>query len=91
MSELVDQSKNQSYEATHLIGYALIFMGIFIWVTAFYSIFLSTLFMPKTGHLILDWVKDDMYYCNVVPSYCFLMVIIAYFNWSAMKYFRHAQ
>ena len=58
---------------------------------ACYSIILSKWFVQHTGHKILDWVKDDTYYCCAIPSYLMIMVIIVYFNWSAMKYFRHAQ
>ena len=90
MSELVDQSKYQSYEVSHMLGYALIFMGILTWTFGFYSIVISKLLMPKTGHVILDWIKEDMYYCCVFPSYIFCMVPLIYFNWASMKYFRHA-
>ena len=90
MSELVSQSKYQSHETTQLIGYALIFLGAAIWMYAIYAICLSK-FMQQTGHKILDWVQDDTYYCCVLPSYLIVMLIVAYFNWSAMKYFRHAQ
>ena len=74
-----------------MVGYVLICMGIVTWMYAFYSICLSKWFMPRTGHKVLDWVKEDMYYCCAVPCYLMIMCIVVYFNWSAMKYFRHAQ
>ena len=91
MSELVNKSKYQSYEITHLLGWALICLGMFTWFFGCYSIFISKMLMPYTGHVILDWIKDDMYYCCVIPCYLICMLIILYFNWAAMKYFRHAQ
>ena len=75
---------------THLLGYALILMGVFTWVFGCYSILISKLLMPETGHIILDWIKNDMYYCCVVPCYIMCMLPIIYFNWASMKYFRHA-
>ena len=74
----------------HLLGYALIFLGVLTWLFGCYSILVSKVLMPRTGHVILDWIKDDMYYCCVVPCYLVWMVPIIYFNWASMKYFRHA-
>ena len=91
MSELVDKSKYQSYEANFLLGYILIFVGVFTWVFACYSIVFSKLLMPKTGHVVLDWIKEDLYYCCIFPSYMMWMVPLLYYNWYSMKYFRHAQ
>ena len=76
---------------TQLIGYALIFLGASIWIYACYSIIISKWFVQRTGHKFLDWVKEDTYYCCTLPSYLLIMLIISYFNWAAMKYFRHAQ
>ena len=91
MSELVNESKYQSHEMTSLIGYALIFLGLSVWFCGFYSIFISKILMPQTDHVILDWIKDDLFYCCIVPSYMMCMLPLLYFNWSSMKYFRHAQ
>ena len=86
---LVDESKYQSHEVHLLLGYFLISLGIFLWVIGFYSIVFSKLFMPYTGHKVLDWIKEDYYYCMVIPSYSLLIWAFIYFNWLAMKYFRH--
>ena len=91
MSELVNKSKYQSYEITHLLGWAMIFIGMSTWFFSCYSIVFAKIFMPYTGHVILDWIKDDMYYCCLMPCYMLSMTLIAYFNWSSMKLFRHAQ
>jgi hypothetical protein len=59
------------------------------WTFGIYSIVVSKLFMPMTGHKILDWIKEDQYYCCVVPSYIVLLMPFIWLNWTAMKYFRH--
>ena len=68
-----------------MIGYFLIFLGILFWVVGFYTIVVSKLVMPYTGHKALDWIKNDYYYCMVVPSYMLLIWVFIYFNWFAMK------
>ena len=72
-----------------LIGYALVSIGISFWVFGLYSIVISKVFMPYTGHKLLDGIKDDYHYCAAVPAYCLLIWAFVYANWVAMKYFRH--
>ena len=89
MKELVDQSKYQSHEVHFIIGIFLIFIGLLLWFVGFYTIFVSKLLMPHTGHRALDWIKDDYYYCCAIPSWVLLIWAFIYPNWVAMKYFRH--
>ena len=89
MKELVEESRYQSHEVHMLIGYALVSIGISFWVFGLYSIVISKIFMPYTGHKLLDGIKDDYHYCAAVPAYCLLIWAFVYANWVAMKYFRH--
>ena len=72
-----------------ILGYAFVFAGFLFWVVGFYSVIVSKLFMPYTGHLILDWIKDDKYYCALIPSWLLSVAIVSWVNWVSMKYFRH--
>lgn len=72
-----------------MLGYFLIFLGLMTWTVGVYSILISKVFMPKTGHMLLDWIKEDKYYCCVLPSYLVYCMPLVWFNWTAMKYFRH--
>ena len=73
-----------------MLGYALVALGMLTWTFGFYSIVISKLIMPRTGHALLDWVKDDTYYCCIIPCYFGCMLPFVYLNWLSMKYFRHA-
>ena len=46
--------------------------------------------MGYTGNFILDWIKDDDYYCYLVPATYVTTAFFMYANWTAMKYFRHS-
>ena len=72
-----------------ILGYAMIFSGFCFWVIGMYSCFVSKLFMPHCGHLILDWIKDDKYYCALVPAWTLFICCMMAVNWFSMKFFRH--
>jgi phosphatidylinositol glycan anchor class Y biosynthesis protein len=51
--------------------------------------FISKL-LPQTGNPLLDFIKEDRYYCYLVP-----LTVVVYFaftvgNWLYMKHYRHA-
>ncbi|KAI9209406.1 phosphatidylinositol N-acetylglucosaminyltransferase subunit Y [Polychytrium aggregatum] len=56
-------------------------------VSAIYSICISK-WLPYTGIWVLDWVKDDTYYCLLLPILGPVMVYFVFFNWLGMKFFR---
>ena len=72
------------------LGYFLIFMGGVSFVYGWYSLVISKYLIGETGHALLDWIRNDNYYCFAVPAYLLIMVFIVYFNWLFMKYFRHS-
>lgn len=85
----MEQSKYQTNEMHLFIGYGLVALGFLSFFTGVYSVVVSKLLMPDTGHLVLDWIKHDYYYCCLVPSYLLLIPFIGFLNWCAMKFFRH--
>ena len=72
-----------------LMGYILIVIGALIFITSTYSMIIAKIFMPYTGNIILDWIKDDEHYIFLVPSMVVTIMIFAYWNWVSMKFFRH--
>jgi len=75
---------------TILIGTALIICAYAICAFFLYWIIFSKL-LPYTGHPVLDWLKDDHFYCILLPILCGpILILFVYLNWLAMKYFRHS-
>lgn len=90
MQDLIEKSKYQSNETQYFIGYLMIFLGFVFFFIGWYCCIVSKLLMPDTGHTVLDWIKNDYYYVSVWPSMLLEAILMTWFNWMAMKYFRHA-
>eukprot|EP00742_Colponemidia_sp_Colp-10_P007081 GILJ01007603.1.p1 GENE.GILJ01007603.1~~GILJ01007603.1.p1 ORF type:complete len:100 (-),score=6.61 GILJ01007603.1:129-428(-) len=71
-----------------LKGYLLLFGCFVFFVVSMYSLVFSK-WMPTTGHPVLDWISSDHYYCLLVPLLIPTTFLAIYFNWVAMKFFRH--
>lgn len=90
MRDLADKHRYSSNEIHTFLGYFLILMGGVSFVYGWYSLVISKYLIGETGHPVLDWIRNDTYYCFAVPAYLLIMVFIVYFNWLFMKYFRHS-
>ncbi|ORE11799.1 hypothetical protein BCV72DRAFT_197216 [Rhizopus microsporus var. microsporus] len=73
---------------TYLYGYALLFTTFITFFISVYSIIASK-YMPYTGNRILDWIKQDNYYCLLVPITAIAWIYWILWNWMGMKFFRH--
>eukprot|EP00826_Nyctotherus_ovalis_P015893 TRINITY_DN14559_c0_g1_i2.p1 TRINITY_DN14559_c0_g1~~TRINITY_DN14559_c0_g1_i2.p1 ORF type:complete len:106 (-),score=29.32 TRINITY_DN14559_c0_g1_i2:134-451(-) len=72
-----------------LIGTIIIILAYVLCIFFLYWIAISKM-LPHTGHPFLDWLKNDTFYCILVPVLLGpVLVILIYFNWLAIKYFRH--
>ncbi len=83
---------NMDYDSTLtiMIGTTIIIGAYCVFVFFIYWIVFSKL-LPYTNHRILDWLKDDQFYCVLLPILCGpILVMLVYGNWLAMKYFRHS-
>ncbi len=60
-----------------------------MFIITMYQFVISKTIMPYTGNKILDWIKDDDYYCCLLPCTFLMFYIFSYFNWTSLKYFRH--
>ena len=45
--------------------------------------------LPPTGVALLDAVRNDWYYCYLVPLSGIATFAAVFINWIAMKFFRH--
>ena len=52
-----------------------------------YWLVLSKL-LPPTGNLYLDWLRDDTYYCVLVPLTLPVTVVAGYLSWFTNQLFR---
>lgn len=78
----VDNNVTQSIGFTLLIFSALLFIGVF------YSILIAP-FLGESTHVLLDFIKNDIYYCCLVPLMIPTAFVFAYSNWVSIKFFRH--
>ena len=46
--------------------------------------------LPPTGVRLLDAVREDTYFCLLVPMLVPTTLIAVYANWVSMKFFKHA-
>ncbi|KAI9500916.1 phosphatidylinositol N-acetylglucosaminyltransferase subunit Y [Coemansia spiralis] len=73
---------------TPVYGYALLALTAALFVLAMYALVVSK-FMPHTGVAFLDSVKDDRYFCLLMPMTGLSFVFAVFWNWLGMKFFRH--
>ena len=90
LQQLVRQTRYKSNAIDGVLGFAFLFSAMLIFSISLYAFIISKFFMPYTGNRILDWIKDDEYYCCLIPSTMISSVLFMYINWVAMKYFRHS-
>ena len=54
----------------------------------FYWLVISKL-LPPTGNIVLDWLRDDDYYCILVPLMLPVTTVAMYLSWFTNTLFRH--
>ncbi|ORY05858.1 hypothetical protein K493DRAFT_192505, partial [Basidiobolus meristosporus CBS 931.73] len=79
---------NLEPDSTQFWGYVLLIATYVLFVLFMYAIVVSKL-MPYTGNKYLDWIKEDTYYCLLIPVTWFVSVYAVFWNWMGMKFFRH--
>ena len=53
-----------------------------------YAAFISKL-LPETGIFMLDWIKQDTYFCYLIPLALPTSYVFIYVNWLAMRVFEN--
>ena len=75
-------------DRTYCFGYGVLVVVMGFFVVAIYMTVISKI-MPYTENAILDAIKDDMYYCFLLPLTIPVGVLFVYLNWMSLKFFRH--
>ncbi|KAI3635947.1 hypothetical protein MIR68_006012 [Amoeboaphelidium protococcarum] len=73
---------------TWTYGILLLLATYVYFAISMYAIVISK-FMPYTGNKLLDAIKDDHYYCYLVPITIPVTLAAIVMNWMGMKFFRH--
>ena len=66
------------------VGFLLIITSSLLGLAYFYAAVLSKL-LPHTGNFYLDAIKEDNYYCYLVPLAILPTYLIFYVNWLCMS------
>ncbi|KAJ2845839.1 hypothetical protein IWW36_004621 [Coemansia brasiliensis] len=74
---------------TPIYGYMLLGLTSVLFISTMYALVVSK-FMPETGIAFLDAVKDDHYFCLLMPITGLSFVFAVFWNWLGMKFFRHS-
>lgn len=75
-------------DLTFVKGYLLLVVALMVFVLGIYVTVVSK-FMPATGNLLLDFIRDDCYYSYALPCVSLWFALFTYINWLSMKFFRH--
>mmetsp|Transcript_6741 Transcript_6741/g.12797 ORF Transcript_6741/g.12797 Transcript_6741/m.12797 type:complete len:114 (-) Transcript_6741:279-620(-) len=73
----------------HVAGIILIIFALLIFLLGTYSLVVSKL-LPSTGIWLLDCIREDMYFCLLVPMLIPVTLMKVYCSWVSMKFFKHA-
>lgn len=74
---------------TEIVGFFLIGFSAFLFVAVFYALIISPL-VGSTGHMLLDFIRKDNYYCMLIPLMIPVTIFLGYVNWVSIKFFRHS-
>ncbi|ORX52392.1 hypothetical protein DM01DRAFT_1323538 [Hesseltinella vesiculosa] len=75
-------------DTTPLWGYALLTGTFFVFMISLYWM-VGSKWAPMTNIEWLDWLKEDEYYCLLVPITAIVWIYFIIWNWMGMKFFRH--
>ena len=61
-------------------GLGLLLISFFAFAVLSFWLLLSNL-VPPTGNWLLDWLREDQYYCLLVPLTLPVTLVASYFTW----------
>ncbi|CAM0955805.1 unnamed protein product [Alopecurus aequalis] len=71
------------------MGYALVAFGITLLAGFLYAAVLSKALPPPDNWFLLA-IRNDRYYCLLVPLTVPVIIVAVYLHWMSMKMFKHA-
>ena len=72
---------------TQILGYVLLIVPVLFLCTFIYAVYLSKM-IPITGISMLDAIKEDHYFCYLIPLTVLPTTIVIYINWLAFSHFQ---
>jgi len=72
-----------------IIGCFFIGFAAFLFIMVLYALIVSPL-IGSTGHVLLDFIREDFYYCFLFPLLMPTTFAMIYLNWVSIKFFRHS-
>lgn len=82
-------SPSENSHLLEILGFFLIGFSALVFILGIYAIILSPI-IGETGHVVLDFVRNDNYYTLLIPLMAPITVIVGYFNWVSIKFLRHS-
>jgi phosphatidylinositol glycan anchor class Y biosynthesis protein len=70
-----------------LKGFFIMFSSVILFFFFLYAVIISKL-LPYTGWSLLDMVKDDHYFCYLMPLIILPTYSVIYLNWLAISHFQ---
>ena len=80
--------KAKPHQFTRFEGVKIIVLTLLVAAMFVYATVISKL-MPITGHWLLDAVREDHYYCYLIPLTVPTALFAIYLNWLSMNFFRN--
>ncbi|XP_047093637.1 phosphatidylinositol N-acetylglucosaminyltransferase subunit Y-like [Lolium rigidum] len=75
--------------ANRAMGFALVAVGITLLAGFLYAAVLSKALPPPDNWFLLA-IRNDRYYCLLVPLTVPVIIVAVYLHWMSMKMFKHA-
>jgi len=72
-----------------VLGWSLVIGAVLVWVTVVYMTLVSKA-LPATGNVVLDWMREDMYFCHLLPMLIPSLILFRYWGWFSMELFKSA-
>jgi len=72
-----------------VFGWCLVLGAVFAWVVAVHVTLVAKV-LPATGIDVFDWMREDTYFCHLLPMLIPSIVIFRYWGWLSMELFKNA-
>lgn len=69
-------------------GVLLVLASFIVFVVMSFWMLVSNL-VPRTGNWLIDWLREDQYYCLLLPLTVPVTVVAIYLKWFTHKLFQH--
>ena len=69
-------------------GLTLLLGGFFVFVVMSFWMVLSN-FVPHTSNWLIDWLREDQYYCLLLPLTVPVTLVVSYLKWFTSTLFQH--